>query len=129
REGWLVTAEIGRRPPRCRVRAGDEALFAGSWLITSPVDAVIRYLGEAGSGSRSGWNESRGWSGIPSLARRSLPVLETLDGAVLYPHLISVDQPVVRGSEAQAECLRHTNAPDALGIDGRQSFSRRRLCF
>ena len=129
REGWLVTAEIGRRPPRCRVRAGDEALFAGSWLITSPVDAVIRYLGEAGSGSRSGWKESRGWSGIPSLARRSLPVLETLDGTVLYPHLISQDQPVARGAEAQAECLRHTNAPDASGIDGQQSFSRRRLCF
>ena len=128
REGWLVTAEIGRRPPRCRVRAGDEALFAGSWLITSPVDAVIRYLGEAGSGSRSGWKESRGWSGIPSLARRSLPVLETLDGTVLYPHLISQDQPVARGAEAQAECLRHTNAPDASGIDGQQSFSRRRLC-
>ena len=129
REGWLVTAEIGRRPPRCRVRAGDEALFAGSWLITSPVDAVIRYLGEAGSGSRCGWKESRGWSGIPSLARRSLPVLETLDGTVLYPHLISQDQPVARGAEAQAECLRHTNAPDASGIDGQQSFSRRRLCF
>ncbi len=129
REGWLVTAEIGRRPPRCRVRAGDEALFAGSWLITSPVDAVIRYLGEAGSASRSGWKESRGWSGIPSLARRSLPVLETLDGTVLYPHLNSQDQPVARGAEAQAECLRHTNAPDASGIDGQQSFSRRRLCF
>ena len=129
REGWLVTAEIGRRPPRRRVRAGDEALFAGSWLITSPVDAVIRYLGEAGSGSRSGWKESQGWSGIPSLARRSLPVLETLDGAVLYPHLVPKYHWVARGAEAQAECLRHTNAPDASGIYGRQSFSRRRLCF
>ena len=125
--GWLVTAEIGRRPPRCPVGAGDKALFAGSWLITSPVDAMIRYLGEAGSGSRGGWQDSFGWSGIPPLARRSLPVLETLDGTVLYPHLISHDQPVARGAEAQAECLRHTNAPDASGIDGQQSFSRRRL--
>ena len=126
--GWLVTAEIGRQPPRCKVSAGEEALFAGSWLITSPVDAMIRYLGEAGSGSKGGWQESRGWSVIPPLARRSLPVLETLDGAVLYPHLISHDQPVARGVTAQAECLRHTNAPDAVGIDGQQSFSRRRLC-
>ena len=112
-QGWLVTAEIGRRPPRCRVKAGGEALFAGSWLVTSPVDAMIRHLGEAGSGCDGGWQESRGWSGIPPLARRSLPVLETLDGTVLYPHLISQDQPVARGATAQAECLRHTNAPDA----------------
>ena len=118
REGWLVTAEIGRRPPRCRVRAGDQALFAGSWLVTSPVDAVIRYLGEAGSGSRGGWQESRGWNSVPSLARRSLPVLETLDGTVLYPHLILRDQPAARGAEARAECLRHTSALNALGTYG-----------
>ena len=118
RQGWLVTAEIGRRPARCRVRAGDEALFAGSWLITSPLDAVIRYLGEAGSSSRGGWQESRGWSRIPSLARRSLPVLETLDGTVLYPHLICNDKSVVQEAEAQAEYLRHTNAPDALDSHG-----------
>lgn len=110
RQGWLVTAEIGRRPPCCRVRAGDEALFAGSWLITSPFDAVIRYLGEAGSGSRGGWQESQGWSGIPSLARRSLPVLETLDGTVLYPHLVCYNQSVAQKAEAQAEYLLHTNA-------------------
>jgi len=128
-DGWLVTAEVGRWPPRCRVRAGDEALFAGSWLITSPVDAMIRYLGEAGSGSQGGWQESFGWSGIPPLARRSLPVLETLDGTVLYPHLISQDQPVAQGAVAQAEFLCHTRALDASGINGQQSFSRRRLCI
>ena len=124
REGWLVTAEIGRRSPRCQVRAGDEALFAGSWLITSPVDAVIRYLGEAGSGSRGGWQESRGWSGIPSLARRSLPVLETLDGTVLYPHLTTREHPIARGADAQAKCLRHKSVPDAPGRYGQQSFLR-----
>ena len=122
REGWLVTAEIGRWPPRCRVRAGDEAVFVGSWLITSPVDAVIRYLGVAGSGSHSGWHESRGWTGIPSRARRSLPVLETLDGTVLYPHLISYDQPARLRGEPHAECLRHTNAPDPSGTYGQQYF-------
>ena len=127
--GWLVTAEIGRQPPCCRVSAGEQALFAGNWLIKSPVDAMIRYLGEAGSGCQGGWQKSRGWSGIPPLARRSLPVLETLDGAVLYPHLISHDQPFVSGATAQAECLRHTSAPNADGNDGQQSFSRRCLCI
>ena len=112
-DGWLVTAEIGRRPPRSRVTAGDEVLFAGGWLVTSPVDATVRYLGEAGSGCGGDWQESRGWSGIPSLARRSLPVLETLDGKVLYPHLIPGKRPVARGAEARAECLRHTNVPNA----------------
>jgi tRNA(Ile)-lysidine synthase len=84
---WLVTAEIGRRPPRLRVRGGEQAIFAGIWEIASPVDAIIRHLGEAGSGAAGDWTETPGWCALPSLVRRSMPVLETLDGAVIYPHL------------------------------------------
>ena len=84
---WLVTAEIGRDPLRLRVRGGERVIFAGMWEIASPVDAVIRRLGEAGSGGVKGWADRPGWCALPSLVRRSLPVLETLDGAVLYPHL------------------------------------------
>ena len=86
-DAWLVTAEIGRRPPRQRVRGGERVIFAGMWEIISPVDAMIRHLGEAGSGGVTGWAERPGWCALPSLVRRSVPVLETLDGAVLYPHL------------------------------------------
>ena len=88
---WLVTAEIGRRPPRLRVRRGERVIFAGMWQIASPVDAMIRHLGEAGSGGVKGWAERPGWCALPSLVRRSVPVLETLDGALIYPHLQSRD--------------------------------------
>jgi hypothetical protein len=61
------------------------------WQIASPVDAMIRHLGEAGSGGVTGWAERPGWCALPSLVRRSVPVLETLDGALLYPHLHNTD--------------------------------------
>jgi len=64
-------------------------IFAGMWQIASPVDAMIRHLGEAGSGGVKGWAERPGWCALPSLVRRSVPVLETLDGALIYPHLKS----------------------------------------
>ena len=108
---WLVTAEIGRSPAQCEVAAGGTALFAGAWLVGSPVDAVVRHLGEAGSGAGAGWRDSAGWSGLPSLVRRSLPVLETLDGELLYPHLIPHGRKVPTDGLATAECLRHTTAP------------------
>lgn len=86
-DGWLVTAEIGRCPPRLNVRAGDRVVFAGMWEITSPLDAVIRHLGAAGSGATGDAAVTPGWCALPSLVRRAMPVLETLDGAVTYPHL------------------------------------------
>ena len=89
--GWLVTAEPGRHPPRQHVRAGKRTIFGGIWDIASPVDAVIRHLGMAGSGVARGWMQMPGWSALPSLARRAMPVLETLDGTVIYPHLQTND--------------------------------------
>lgn len=133
-DGWLVTAEIGRSPPRRSVAAGDRVLFAGTWLVHSPVDAVIRHLGQAGSGAHKAahkggqkggqtgtggqagdgaalpWRDSDGWRALPPLVRRSLPVLETLDGRLLYPHLVSHGQAARSDAVATAECLRHTGA-------------------
>ena len=108
---WLVTAEIGRDPARCAVTAGGTVLFAGNWLVSSPADGVVRHLGEAGSGAGAGWRDSAGWSGLPSPVRRSLPVLETLDGGLLYPHLIPHGRDMRTDAMATAECLRHTCAP------------------
>ena len=90
-DDWLVTAELGRRPPCRPVPAGERVIFAGVWEIASPVDATIRHLGVAGSGATHGWTERPGWCALPSLVRRSMPVLETLDGALIYPHLQSTD--------------------------------------
>ena len=102
---WLVTAEIGRRPSRLRVRGGQKVIFAGMWEIASPVDAVIRHLGEAGSGAAGNWTGTPGWCALPSLARRSMPVLETLDDAVIYPHLKVVDMHDVTPTHATARFL------------------------
>lgn len=102
---WLVTAEIGRRPPHLGVRGGERVIFADMWEIASPVDATIRHLGEAGSGPAGGWTETPGWCALPSLVRRSMPVLETLDGAVIYPHLQTYDMCDDTISQATARFL------------------------
>ena len=109
--GWLVTAEIGRHPPRLQVAAGDRVLFAGNWIVRSRVQATIRHLGVAGSGAAASWRDSAGWSGLLPLVRRSLPVLETLDGTLLYPHLISHGTDVRADVAATAEYLRQTGIP------------------
>ena len=103
--GWLVTAEIGRSPPRRTVVAGERALFAGVWEIASGVDATVRHLGEAGSGVGRPWRDTSGWCALPSLVRRALPVLETLDGALIYPHLQISDNCTDATAEATATFL------------------------
>ena len=110
--GWLVTAEIGRSPPRRPVVAGERALFAGVWEITSGVDATVRHLGEAGSGVGRPWRDTPGWCALPSLVRRALPVLETLDGALIYPHLQGSE--MCNGAVAEATATFLSQSP-ALG--------------
>ena len=85
---WLAVAEAGRRPSRLRVAAGTRVVFNRVWEIDSPVAATVRLLGEAGSGAGRGWSGTPGWCALPPLVRQALPVLETLDGSVIYPHLI-----------------------------------------
>ena len=114
---WLVTAEIGRRPPRLRLRAGERAIFADMWQIASPVDATIRHLGVAGSGAVGGWTGTPGWCALPSLVRRSLPVLETLDGALIYPHLHIRDMGDDAITTATA-CFLPSVSPAPLAIGG-----------
>ena len=109
-DGWLVTAEEGRHPLRIAVPAGNSLIFAGTWRVTSPVDAIVRRLGEAGSGAHAPWAESNGWCGLPPLARRSVPVLQTLDGALQYPHLFLHDRSCGRAGQARAEYLPYSLA-------------------
>ena len=104
-QGWLVTAEEGRRPMRLQLAAGQCAIFAGTWRVASPVMATVRRLGEGGSGAGAPWRECRGWMDLPPLARRSVPVLETLDGTLLYPHLVHKAQSCEKTDEAVAEFL------------------------
>jgi len=105
RNGWLMTAEAGRRPLRMDVAAGEAVIFAGIWRVTSPVAATIRRLGAPGSGAGAPWRECRGWAHLPPLARRGVPVLETLDGTLQYPHLITGGLSCRDNSEVVAEFL------------------------
>ena len=107
-EGLLVTAEDGRRPLRVPVAAGGCVIFAGRWRVTSPVAAIVRRLGESGSGADAPWRESRGWQDLPPLARRSVPALETLDGTLRYPHLSTDALSCTSPGEAVAEYLPHS---------------------
>jgi len=110
--GWLITAEEGRRPLRLRVTAGASVVFGGVWRVTSPVDATVRRLGAAGSGRRAAWRECHGWTALPALARRSVPVLETLDGTLHYPHLFPCELSPGCAGEAVAEFLPHSLVPE-----------------
>ena len=88
--GWTAVAEPGRTPPAQRITRDRPMIFAGRWRITSPQDGVVRFLGSAGSGASRAWREVPGWCALASPIRRALPVIETLDGDLLYPHLHSV---------------------------------------
>lgn len=109
-DGWLVTAEAGRRPPRIPVAAGDSVIFAGTWCVTSPVAATVRWLGEEGSGAGAAWRLCHGWADVPPLARRSVPVLETLDGTLQYPHLTPYEMSRANARDAVAEFLPYSLA-------------------
>ena len=104
-DGWLITAEDGRRPLRVPVSAGDSVIFAGTWRIACPDAGILRRLGAQGSGADAAWRECRGWADLPPLARRSVPVLETLDGTLQYPHLSSNASLRTDAREAVAEFL------------------------
>ena len=88
--GWLAVAEPGRTPPVQPITRDRPVIFAGRWRISSPQDGVVRFLGSAGSGASRAWRDAAGWCALASPIRRALPVIETLDGDLLYPHLHSV---------------------------------------
>ena len=54
-------------------------IFAGVWRLVSPVAGHVRMLGDTATPPQ--------WSVLPYVVRQSLPIIETLDGRVLYPHL------------------------------------------
>lgn len=112
--GWLVTAEPGRDPGRdaIQVEAGERVVFAGKWNVSSEMPGRVRYLGVRGSGARGGWRDSIGWKGLAPQVRRSLPVLETLDGSVVYPHLLGHDSSigVDDASPATAEFIAYSRS-------------------
>ena len=86
-QGWQIIAEIGRNPPCARIKAGETILFAGRWLVTSQSDGIVRPFSERHQPGDDSWRRLAGWQGLSAAVRAPLPVVESLDGTPVYPHL------------------------------------------
>ena len=76
-----ILHELGRSPPHVEIRASVPVIFVGVWRVVSPLAGHIRMLGDALPPPQ--------WNGFPNAVRRAFPIIETLDGKVLYPHFTS----------------------------------------
>jgi hypothetical protein len=93
-QGWQIIAEIGRNPPCARIKAGETILFAGRWLVTSQSDGIVRPFSERHQPGDDSWRSLAGWQGLSAAVRAPLPVVESLDGTPVYPHLqVSAGKP------------------------------------
>ena len=91
---YRLFRETGRHLTTIPIRAGKEAVFAGSWLVKSQHDGTLHALGDA----VKVWdrfdhaimdkNMPEEWHLIPHRARQAIPVLTTLDGRLIYPQIV-----------------------------------------
>jgi tRNA(Ile)-lysidine synthase len=100
-----ITDEPGRAPPRAEISASVPLIFAGVWRLVSPVAGRVRMLGDTAPPPQ--------WSVLPYVVRQSLPIIETLDGRVLYPHLTNESRidPDASGVNAMFLALDRTVLP------------------
>jgi tRNA(Ile)-lysidine synthase len=100
-----ITDEPGRAPPRAEISASVPLIFAGVWRLVSPVAGRVRMLGDTAPPPQ--------WSVLPYVVRQSLPIIETLDGRVLYPHLTTESRidPDASGVNAMFLALDRTVLP------------------
>lgn len=105
-EGALcwITHELGRVPPHAEIRASVPLVFANIWCLLSPVDGHVRMLGDSASPPQ--------WDAFPHFVRRTLPIIETLDGRVLHPHFTHTDKTALYGGSAIATFLALERVPD-----------------
>jgi len=101
---WGILPEAGRRPAIAMIDANVPVVFAGSWRIVSPCKGRVRWLGES--------PPPPDWIDIKHVVRQSLPVVETLDGRLLYPQLNTENNEPCNDGTVSATFL-------ALANDGR----------
>ena len=107
-EGALcrVLHEPGRNPPKAEIKELTPVIFAGVWRVVSPLDGCIRILGDTPPPAQ--------WEGFPRALRQSFPIIETLDGRILYPHFtgnIRASVPLI-SANATFLGLENINGPD-----------------
>ena len=93
--GYRLFRETGRHPEQQQITAGVPMVFAGCWLVTSRCDGIIQPAGIAPADADKS-NLPSGWCKLPHRARQAIPVVRTLDGRLVYPHLEDV---VYQGSK------------------------------
>ena len=75
------------------IRADNEVVFAGCWLVKSQKEGTLHAFGDAGKVwdglDRAVINKNmpEGWHLMPHRARQAIPVLTTLDGELIYPQI------------------------------------------
>ena len=84
KDEWRILHEPGRLHARSVIGANQPIIFNGIWRVQSPVAGHVRMLGDA--------PPPPDWTDIAHAVRVSFPVVETLDGGMLYPHLGEVGE-------------------------------------
>ena len=85
--------ETGRKVIAMPIAAGQEAVFAGCWLVKSAQAGMVHAWADmpqvkVDSGAASYAKPMpEGWHLLPHRARQAIPVLTTLDGGSIYPQL------------------------------------------
>ncbi|MDA7599652.1 tRNA lysidine(34) synthetase TilS [Alphaproteobacteria bacterium] len=122
-DGYLVTREIGRTPPRQRIEAGRMVLFDNLWRFRAPQSGVVTLLGDVDRRTSQNMAESVGlprinpdeiYENIPHLARIAIPVIDTLEGKRLYPQVkdVEINLPTLCGYSVD-HCYQASNDTSA----------------
>lgn len=91
---YVILREIGRAPAEISAEGGVSLVFDRRWLVKVPDTGVLRLLGAPSrqdSGSDQTGALSPALAALPWALRKSLPVLDRLDGTRLYPQLDRVE--------------------------------------
>jgi len=90
---YQLLRETGRKLIAMPIAAGQEAVFAGCWLVKSEQAGTVhasadtrQTQGNSGAASHAKPMPD-GWHLLPYRARQAIPVLTTLDGGSIYPQL------------------------------------------
>ena len=103
---FYVVRELGRTPAAMDVVADDDVIFAGCWRVRTKQAGKLVHAGALGK-SDYGAAEAvcpGDIATLPYVVRRAIPVIITLDGGVVYPHLEEVtpaDTPMDTALSAQ----------------------------
>ena len=91
---FYVVRELGRTPEVLDVVADDDVIFAGCWRVRTKQAGRLMHMGALGKSDDR--DAPKGWptdsAALPYVARRSIPVITTLDGEVSYPQLVKRNQ-------------------------------------